>query len=133
MSKRLNGGLTHGILKMLALCSINGARTSEITNVFPSLEGNSTLTYMRRKDLIAKAGQKQTAPWIITVAGAALLNELEPYTPAVYWGSVWGAGKDGWNSERSLKVELGNVDFNLYPWDQPVYMNKRHYGNYLCN
>lgn len=122
MSK-LNGGLTHGILSLLNH-NQDGVRATDIVNVFPSLFSGSSLTTLRRKGLIAKAGKLQFDPYVITNEGRTLLAELDNYTPATYWENVWGMNKVSPGTRSSLK----GVDITKYPWEQPTYMGTRHYG-----
>ena len=128
MNNRLNGGLTHGILTMLNLAGPDGARAMDITNAFPTLDGSSTLTFMRRKGLIEKASAMAVEPraWVITAEGQALLATLEQYTPATYWDKVWGIGR--WNTMTAAGFRGKNLDVKKFGWEQPAYMSERHYG-----
>ena len=127
--KRLNGGLTHGILTMLNTRGLNGARTTELMNAFPSIKGSSVLTYMRRKGLIVKSGLKPIDPWVISAAGLSLLSTLVPYTPKIYWSSVWNV-KRGYNTMKSLG--FGNLNDTQFGWEQPAYMGTKQFGNQFC-
>lgn len=132
MSNRLNGGVTHGILAMLNSRGAQGARAKEITASFPSTDGASTLTIMRRGGLIAKAGVKQTTPWIITVKGQELLATLIPYTTTHYWRQVF-YGTEMKEIEQRFLEHPGyygkRTTTSLFGWDQPDFTNRDRSGS----
>lgn len=118
---------------MLNTRGAQGARAFEIYNCFPSTISSSILTIMRRNGLIAKAGEKTTTPWIITVKGQEVLATLTPYTPHTYWKSLMGS--DLAHNQRRMREEPKwygkHATVDQYGWDQPDFLNRkqRNYGS----
>jgi hypothetical protein len=75
------GSLGHGILHAIAAAP---SRHSELIAFFPTIDGASTLTHMRRQGVIAKETENQQAPFILTELGKEVLQERGDYTFAMW-------------------------------------------------
>jgi hypothetical protein len=122
---RLAGGPQHGILTFLNIRGAQGARAHEIYSAFPRTVSSSILTIMRRKGLIAKAGEKLQTPWVITAVGQEVLATLPTFTPYTYWTSQWGNDIDYVAKRmREYPEYYGRDGVGVYGWDNTVFMNR---------
>jgi hypothetical protein len=82
-----SGSIGHGILHALSTGPI---RNGELISYFPTINGASTMTNMRRQGVVAKKDDNNLqSPYIITDLGQAILQERGPYTFAM-WKKYWG-------------------------------------------
>lgn len=107
----------HGIMDLLA-ANPCGLRQSDIAKKF-RLAGCSTLTAMRRQDLIAKAGAALRTPWVITDKGKQVLATLGPYTVEC---ARCGASTNGRLCDACLQTEVEEASADLInpDYDNPT-------------
>jgi len=107
----------HGILDLLARHP-NGLRQMDIGKKF-RLTGCSTLTTMRRQDLIKKGGEKLTTPWLITEKGKQVLSTLGPFTMHC---ARCGVETDGIRCDKCLQddAQAAASDLSHPEYDDPT-------------
>jgi hypothetical protein len=103
------GSIGHGILQVLANAP---ARYRELEAYFPSINGASTITHMRRQGVIQKSDESYAqSPFVITELGEEILKQRGEFDFAMWKKIIKQRG------EFALKVKQ-------LPWTDPVVREK---------